>query len=187
MTTVADDLLPALPPPLAKVQQPKALVANVRCHYQPTCEENENKASRKRKVGNVVYLEGHLANSRSIFPWLQPDYQCALNTDVQLLFPCWNMARFSLVGPSLEHSSDKLSPLFSCLPKHTYWMSLLQATWNSKFHFCEWPELVFGVSNPQNSFNIFLCLTNSLFIKSQFRVSIHHLWRWNRVFRNVGT
>ena len=32
-TTVADDLLPALPPPLAIVQQRRALVVNVRCHY----------------------------------------------------------------------------------------------------------------------------------------------------------
>jgi hypothetical protein len=49
VTTVAHDLLPALPPPLANVQQLKALVANVRCHYQPTFEENANKVRRKRK------------------------------------------------------------------------------------------------------------------------------------------
>lgn len=49
VTTVADDLLPALPPRLANVQQPKALVANVRCHYQTACGENASEVRNRRK------------------------------------------------------------------------------------------------------------------------------------------
>ena len=73
MTTVANDLLSALPPPLAKVQQPKALVDNVRRHYQPTCEENASKVGRSRKEGSVAYVEGYLGKSRSILSWRQPN------------------------------------------------------------------------------------------------------------------
>ena len=39
VTTVEDALLPALPPPLANVQKPKALVTNVK----PTFQQNASK------------------------------------------------------------------------------------------------------------------------------------------------
>jgi len=46
LTTVADALLPGVPPPLAYIQKPKALVANVRCHHQPTFEQSAGKYAR---------------------------------------------------------------------------------------------------------------------------------------------
>ena len=73
--TEADVPLPALPPPVACVKKPKALVANVRYHYQPTCEEIARKLCKRHKEGYVAHLEGHLENSRSTSPWLQRNKQ----------------------------------------------------------------------------------------------------------------